>query len=355
MMRIILICWILFGGAATLLAQKPGEAIPKVADEHESRGNKLADEGKFAEAEVEYKKAVEAAPYWYSPHYELAYLYWNQGKDNKEKALAKLETALRLNPECWLCYMLQGSIAEDTGNSDAAITLFKKASDLEPRRAKPWFALGVTYSRGGRAEDAIAAFTRAEELEPKYASPYYMLGLLYYRQERFFLAFDQLFAFAKLETSGKRYDKAKSLTGFNVVIDIKAPKGESRPAMAFCIARAGKMNPESYRKAHPGAGTYLGDLSDEAAVMESFATILSQLSESDRKPVPPRFASLVKAKQAGFMKEFLVAASGERFAKDKEALPPGRMDEFLAWAKKEAITLEIPRPRCEMRWMGRTW
>lgn len=355
-MRSVLICGILLVGAAALWAQKPGDEHPnKVADEYESRGNKLADEGKFAEAEAEYKKAVQVAPDWYSPRYELGYLYWNQGKENKDKALAELETALKLNPGCWLCSMLQGNIADDTGDSDEAITLFKKAADLDPRRAKPWFNLGVTYRRQNRTEDAIAALKRAEELEPKYASPYYLLGMTYYQQEKFYLADDQLSAFQKLETSGKRFDKAKSLTDVNITIDSSAPEAESSAAMAYCIVRAGNLAADNYRKTHPSAETYAEDLAEEADLMDSFAQILLEQSEGGKKPVLPQFASVVKVKQAGFMKEFLVTASGDRFAKEKEALPPGRVDEFLAWAKKNAVTLEIPKPRCEVRWMGRTW
>ena len=89
--------------------------------------------------------------------------------------------------------------------------------------------------------------------------------------------------------------------------------------------------------------------------MDSFGQILLETSEGDKKPVLPQFAPLVKVKQAGFMKEFLFAASGDRFAKEKDALPAGRMEEFLAWAKRNDIPLKIPNPRCEVRWMGRTW
>ncbi len=346
---------LVFASMPLALAQEQGAAPPKRAVEYVARGNKLADQGKFEAAEAEYKKVIEAAPDWYEPYYELGYMYWNQGKQNKDKALAKLETALKLNPRCWLCYMVQANIADDTGDPDVAVALYQKAGEIEPRSGQIWYNLAVVHFRQKRTDEAIRILKKAQEVEPKYASPYYLLGMIYVTQGRFFLAHDELFAFVKLETKGPRFEKAKELTDVHITIDESALGDESLVATMSCIARAAVLSSEEYRKKHLAAETYGETLDDEAEYLDSLGQMLLETSENGKRPVPARFAPLVKVKQAGFLKEFVIAASGDRFAKDKATLPAGRMEKFTAWAKENMIRLEIPQARCEVRWMGRTW
>ena len=353
-MKRLLLLLVAVAASLACFGQMPGDARPKEADAYETKGNALADAGKFNEAEIQYRSAIAAAPDWYSPHYELGQMFWNKGKENKEKALAELDVALKLNPKCWLCLVAKGNIADDSGETDQAIALYKQATEIEPRSARPYFNLGITLYRKGRLDEAVAAFQHAKQLEPNYPSPVYMLGVVYYKQGKFFLAQDQLDAFKKMETKGPRFDKASELTSVKITLDSSAPESDSTAGLSYCLARSAAMM-EDYRKAHPDAETYVEDLEEETKVYDNFAQMVWEQADNGKKTFPAGFGPLVQAKRAGFLKEFLIAASGDHFAKDKASLPSGRMDEFQAWATKNNVTLQMPKPRCEVRWMDQVW
>jgi tetratricopeptide (TPR) repeat protein len=80
----------LLGEAEKLL--KPAEARV-----HFYAGSRLGGQGKWPEAEVEYREAVRLRPTWYEPHYQLALAIWEQGRP--KDAQAAFREALRLKPK----------------------------------------------------------------------------------------------------------------------------------------------------------------------------------------------------------------------------------------------------------------
>lgn len=67
--------------------------------------------------------------------------------------------------------------AQEAGQRDAAITLWKDLIALAPNRAAPHINLGIVYRLDGRVDDAIAEYEAAIRLDPSDAAAHHNLGL----------------------------------------------------------------------------------------------------------------------------------------------------------------------------------
>ena len=327
---------------------------PAKATQMLREGNALYDDGKYSEAVQKYLSAMAVAPDWYEPHYELGQTYYQMKRPGEAEAQFKL--ALKADPNCWICYQGMGNLADDSGNSALALENYQKAVELAPDQAQPRYNLAIAYVRVQKVDGAISTLQEAERLRADYASPYFLLGKIYYQQHRLYLAFDQLFKATKLETSGSRFENAKKLTDFQMIVDNKLPADLIGPHMSYCLARTAAMSPENYRKRFPAAETYVEDLHEEEYVLNDFATMVAELPS--KKKSDNEFGRIVSIKNAGYLVPFILVSSGQRFASEAdhfEKANPGRLEEFRKWAADKDISLEPFHARCEVRWMGQVW
>jgi hypothetical protein len=228
--------------------------------------------------------------------------------------------------------------------------------ELAPNQAQVRYNLAIAYIRAQKLDNAISTLQETERLRDDYASPYFLLGKIYYERHRFYLAFDQLFKATKLEKSGSRFENAKKLTDFQLIVDDKLRADLMGPHMSYCLARSAAMSPDNYRKRFPAAETYVEDLHEEEYVLNDFATMLAEFSS--KKNTDKEFDRIVSINKAGHLVPFILASSAQRFAKDAdefEKTNPGRLEEFRKWAADKSISLEPIHARCEVRWMGQAW
>jgi tetratricopeptide (TPR) repeat protein len=348
MKRLLLLLVLLMLAPGVLAGQQPS----KVANDHVVRGNKLADEGKYDDARQEYEAAIKVAPKWFEPHYELAYLHWRL-KDSPA-ALRWIDSAIALQPDCFLCYDLKGSIVSNAGDPRASLAEFQKAIDLKPGYGRSYFNIAVAYLRLQETDTAIEWLKKAEVAQPAYASPYYQLGKIYFQQERLFLAAEQWIEFKKLEPKGPRFEEVSKLVDADLTMDSSLKDDDSALHLAYCMSLAASTLPEEYRKRRPDAETYIGDLADELAVVGSFIAILEETSKREIRA----FDYLVKVRKAGFLEEYLLDAYPARFGSDRqifEQSKPERLVAFRSWAARNHIRAEPIKARCSFTWMGRTW
>ena len=147
---------------------------------YENMAQALRERGQFAEAEANYRKALELAPAQ-SPGYEavihnsLAMVLEAAGKS--EEAGEHFAAAVRLNP--WFAQARNnlGNALAASGVFDDAIVNYRAAIDLDASYTDPRVGLGAVYLRQRRPADAIPYYRDALRLDPALAEAHNGLGL----------------------------------------------------------------------------------------------------------------------------------------------------------------------------------
>jgi arylsulfatase A-like enzyme/Flp pilus assembly protein TadD len=98
---------------------------------------------------------------------------------NYEPSVAKLNAALKTEPQSVPVHYLQGLNYYRLGRFSDAVAEFQKVLQLSPDYALGAFHLGLAYARTGQSDDAIATLKKTLELDSTNFSASYDLGLLY--------------------------------------------------------------------------------------------------------------------------------------------------------------------------------
>ena len=84
-----------------------------------------------------------------------------------EEAIAKVQEALRADPEIVEAYMLLGNFQKKARQPEAAIASYRRALERDPEHQGALFSLAVAYKDSGRLEEARVGFERARSLDPR--------------------------------------------------------------------------------------------------------------------------------------------------------------------------------------------
>ena len=90
----------------------------------------------------------------------------------KEEELSALQKQARM-------YRAQGVAYQGIGNLDAAMSLYQKAIELDPKYAVVYNDLGVAYEEAGLIDQAEESYLKAIKVDPFFLSPYSNLALVY--------------------------------------------------------------------------------------------------------------------------------------------------------------------------------
>lgn len=101
-------------------------------------------------------------------HTELAQHYFAEG--DLEDALAKLQLALKFDPDYAPAHTMIAVVYERINNQPEAEQHYRKAVALEPAKGAPNNNLGQFLCRTGRAQESLAYFRKAVA-DPFYATP----------------------------------------------------------------------------------------------------------------------------------------------------------------------------------------
>jgi len=163
--------------------KKAIELNPKNDSAYRGLGWIYKEQGKFAESEQTLKKVIELNPDNDSAYRELGWLYRDQGK------FAELEHTLKkvieLNPDNDSAYRDLGWFYRDQGKFAESEHTLKKAVHLNPDNDSAYRELGWLYRDQGKFAESEQAFKKAIELNPKNDSAYIKLGWLYLSQGKY--------------------------------------------------------------------------------------------------------------------------------------------------------------------------
>lgn len=127
--------------------------------------------GEYEKAVAESSRAVEVAPNSERAH---GYLGENQiAAGRSEEAIPVYERAMRLSPFPLNAVLSNSGLAHLlTGSYEEAISMCKKAVDVDPGRLVPYIYLTAAYGAAGREEEARAEAEEVLRLNPKFSLDY---------------------------------------------------------------------------------------------------------------------------------------------------------------------------------------
>jgi tetratricopeptide (TPR) repeat protein len=127
-----------------------------------------------------YKRVMELAPD--IPPYHLAEVYLEQGKI--EQAVEIVEAIIQSDSTHEYAYHDPAIMFQNHGMTKRAITMLKKALEINPHNGWHYMALAGIYVEQGKLDDALALYQQGLKLVPKYLDMYLSYSFLLSRAGR---------------------------------------------------------------------------------------------------------------------------------------------------------------------------
>ncbi len=135
---------------------------------YDTLGYVLSMMREYEPALAEFEKASTLCPSCSDPYMYIGYIQYCM--DETDKAIASLQTALRLNPYPPTYYYAHlGNAYRHVGRYEEAIPAYKKAIQISPNFQMAHVGLVTSYSLLGREEEARSAAQEVLRVNPKFA------------------------------------------------------------------------------------------------------------------------------------------------------------------------------------------
>jgi serine/threonine-protein kinase len=158
--------------AAVLRALQIDDSL---AEAHAALGLINEHSGQFADAEKEYKRAIELNPNYPTVHHWYALLLAVTGRDG----MAEIKRAQQLDPLSAVIAANVGNHYYGRGDLNAASEEYKKAIELNPNLGLARSFLGLTYLKQGREQEAMVELQKGVEVTGRASQELGALGYGY--------------------------------------------------------------------------------------------------------------------------------------------------------------------------------
>jgi tetratricopeptide (TPR) repeat protein len=169
--------------AAQELAHTAPNSIPSL--EMDAEANEV--QGKWDQAEKDYKKILEENPRYPGIHFRLARLILskpNPPSDFQEQAKKELQQELEIDPANAGAEYVMGELARQSADFPGAVQHFTKATQLDPNFADAFLGLGISLLTEKNYSEAVAPLEKAAKLQPGNPAAHYNLATAYARTGR---------------------------------------------------------------------------------------------------------------------------------------------------------------------------
>ena len=156
---------------------------------HELNAEAMETQGKWSEAEAEYREVLKKDPQVPGIHYRIARLLLSappagSTADVKTGARRELEEELKIDPRNAAAECILGELDRQDGKDTVAIEHFSRATKLDGGFEDAYIGLGRTLLSEDRAADAIPPLEIAVKLDPDSPVAHFNLATAYSRMGR---------------------------------------------------------------------------------------------------------------------------------------------------------------------------
>lgn len=149
----------------------------QLGEPHATLGIVYVQSWQWAEAEREYKRAIELNPNYATAYHWYSIALKNQGRN--DEAAKMITKASELDPLSGAIGCNISMIYQLQNNHDASIKNSLKLIELDPNFGRAYEYLGLSYFKVGRKEEAVTAMEKAVELTKRQNVVLSELGFVY--------------------------------------------------------------------------------------------------------------------------------------------------------------------------------
>lgn len=160
---------------------------PSSYQAHELLAESYESQGKWGEAEKEYRGIAAQNPKLPGIHFRIGRLLLsgpNPPGSAVEEARREFAKELTIDPSNAAAEYVLGELAQQDQSWDDAIAHFSKAGKLDPQFSEAFLGIGVCYIAQKRYADAVPPLETAVKLDPRNPNAHYQLGTAYTRAGR---------------------------------------------------------------------------------------------------------------------------------------------------------------------------
>jgi Tfp pilus assembly protein PilF len=172
---------------STFLSQELARNDPSSYQAHELLAESFEEQGKWDEAEKEYRTILKQDPTLPGIYFRLGRALLsrpNPGADVAAEAKKEFEQELQIDPNNAGAEYVLGELARQGQQWDEAVKHFSRATKLDPQFGEAFLGLGSSLVFEKQFADAIAPLETAVRLEPGNPDAHYSLAMAYTRTGR---------------------------------------------------------------------------------------------------------------------------------------------------------------------------
>jgi len=176
-----------FSDLSTLSSQELARTAHSSPQAHKLLAETYESQGKWEDAEKEYRHIVEQNPDFPGIHFRLGRLMLskpNPTPDIAEAAKHEFEKELAIDPSNAGAEYVLGELARQSQQWDQAVAHFSRATKLDAHFGEAFLGLGVSLMSLKRYSDALVPLETAVRLEPGSPDAHYNLATAYTRSGR---------------------------------------------------------------------------------------------------------------------------------------------------------------------------